>query len=654
MEKSTKDLMKKDKEHERLKKALLIRRFEERLLSLFSEGKLNGTVHTCIGQEWSGIAISEVLTRGDTVFSNHRGHGHYLSRTGDLIGLLAEVMGRSTGVSGGVGGTQHLFGENFYSSGVQGGMTPVAVGSGLALKLQGQPNVSVAFIGDGTLGQGVLYESLNIASKWEVPVVFVVENNGYAQSTRSSQTTAGSIEGRAAAFDIRYWHGSTWEWKELVGLAAQVIEYSRREQKPAMLEIDTYRLSAHSKGDDDRDPSEIEQYYQRDPLTKLEHSDPELFSSLDQQVKQIIDAAEAEASLAPLSTYRPAEVFIRHPVQWTARTFERERHVDLIHRALREAFEQESRLIMIGEDVEGPYGGAFKVTRDLSSLFPGRIRNTPISESATIGIASGLALNGLIPLVEIMFGDFLTLAFDQLYQHAAKFHDMYNGQCQVPLVLRTPMGGRRGYGPTHSQSIEKFFLGIPGLRVLALNNRFSPYELYTTLFSQISQPTLVVENKVLYTRFLDTEPPPGFMVEFSDELFPATRVAPQSGTSDVTVVCYGGSLEEVEKAIPDLFYLDEVLCEIICPSQIHPLNIDPILTSVAKTGRLLVVEEGPAAAGFGSEVIARVAECTIQLRGARRLGYDGVVPACLPLELSLLPSASTIIQAIRSMIHEQA
>ncbi len=646
--------MRQDKETELLKKALLIRRFEERLLSLFTEGKLNGTVHTCIGQEWSGIAISEALVCGDTVFSNHRGHGHYLSRTGDLIGLLAEIMGRSTGVSGGVGGTQHLFGENFYSSGVQGGMAPVAVGSGLAHKLQGQVNISIAFIGDGTLGQGVLYESLNIASKWEVPVVFVVENNGYAQSTKSSQTMAGSIEGRAAAFDISYWHGSTWEWKDLIGLARQVIEYSRREQKPALLEIDTYRLGAHSKGDDDRDRSEIEQYYQRDPLTKLEQSNPDLFFSLDQEVKTIIDSAESQASQAPLSTYHPADIFIQHPVQWSARKFERVRHVDLIHRALREAFSQESRLMMIGEDIEGPYGGAFKVTRDLSSLFPARIRNTPISESATIGIATGLALNGLIPVVEIMFGDFLTLTFDQLYQHAAKFHDMYNGKCQVPLVVRTPMGGRRGYGPTHSQSLEKFFLGIPGLRVLALNNRFSPFELYTTLLSQVSQPTLVVENKVLYTRFLDTEPPPGFMVEFSDEHFPTIRITPQSSTPDVTVVCYGGSLEEVEKAIPDLFDLDEVLCEIICPSQIQPLNIDPILSSVAETGRLLVVEEGPTVAGFGSEVIARVAERSIQLRGTRRLGYDGVVPACLTLELSLLPSAPAIIQAIRSMIHEQA
>ena len=215
--------MQPDRETELLKKAVLIRRFEERLLSLFSEGKLNGTLHTCIGQEWSGIAVCEALLPRDTIFSNHRGHGHYLSRTGDVSGLLAEVMGRATGVSGGVGGTQHLFGEGFYSSGVQGGLTPVAVGSGLAHKLQGRANISVAFIGDGTLGQGVFYESLNIASKWEAPVVFVVENNGYAQSTPSSQTIAGSVEGRAAAFDIRSWHGSTWEWKDLIGLAHQAI-----------------------------------------------------------------------------------------------------------------------------------------------------------------------------------------------------------------------------------------------------------------------------------------------------------------------------------------------------------------------------------------------------------------------------------------------
>ena len=223
--------------------------------------------------------------------------------------------------------------------------------------------------------------------------------------------------------------------------------------------------------------------------------------------------------------------------------------------------------VLIGEDIEGPYGGAFKITRDLSQRCQGRVLNTPISEAAITGIGTGLALGGMTAIVEIMFGDFLTLCFDQLYQHACKFESMYNGSVHVPLVVRTPMGGKRGYGPTHSQSIEKHFLGIPGLQILTLNTRVPPSEILGELFRQSHGPTLLVENKILYTRTLSTEMIPGFTVSFSDEYYPTTRISPNGSIPDVTVVCYGGSLEDVEKAIVLAFDEEEILSEVICPSR---------------------------------------------------------------------------------------
>jgi 2-oxoisovalerate dehydrogenase E1 component len=208
-------------------RAFLIRAFEERLLKLFSEGKLFGTVHTCIGQEFTGVAVSHALTDGDKMVSNHRCHGHYLARTGDADGLMAEVMGRITGICGGRGGSQHICAHGVYSNGIQGGMTPVSAGMALAMKLNKTKNVVVTFIGDGTLGEGTLYETLNIISKWNLPMMIVLENNLYAQSTSQNLTLAGDICARAQAFGIDAYHGTTANPKALQDLMDTAIAKMR-------------------------------------------------------------------------------------------------------------------------------------------------------------------------------------------------------------------------------------------------------------------------------------------------------------------------------------------------------------------------------------------------------------------------------------------
>ena len=241
---------------------MLIRGVEQRLLDLFAQGKLFGTVHTCIGQEWVGIAVAEALEEGDLVFSSHRCHGHFLARTGDVEGLIAEIMGRETGVCGGRGGSQHICSDGFFSNGVQGGIVPVSVGLTLAQKLEGRRRITTVFVGDGTLGEGALYEGLNIASKWQLPLLIVLENNRYAQSTHQRQTLAGDICARAAAFDIETGHADTWHPDELLATVAEAARWVRHECRPFFLRVDTYRLMAHSKGDDDRDPEEVGAYWE--------------------------------------------------------------------------------------------------------------------------------------------------------------------------------------------------------------------------------------------------------------------------------------------------------------------------------------------------------------------------------------------------------
>ncbi len=634
--------------------AVLIRNVEQRLLELFSQGKLFGTVHTCIGQEWSGVAVAAALHPGDVIFTNHRGHGHYLARTGDVDGLIAEVMGKQSGMCGGRGGSQHMCAGGVFSNGIQGGIVPVTAGLAMAHKLRGDGRIAVVFIGDGTLGEGALYESLNIASKWDLPLLVVVENNHYSQSTSQSQTLAGDVCARAEAFAIQTAHADTWDLPALMETAKKAVDHVRTQGRPMFLRLDTYRLMAHSKGDDDRDKAEVNAFWAKDPLTVFARENPDESAALEATARKRIDDAVARADASPYTTSGPVDedVPAYRPTEWSVTRIEQpERMVTLIHAALQRALTRDPRVVLIGEDIEGPYGGAFKVTKNLSLEFPGRVRNTPISEAAIVGIGNGLALSGMLPVCEIMFGDFLTLCADQLINHSSKFRYMYNDQVHIPLVVRTPMGGKRGYGPTHSQSIEKHFLGMPGTMMLALHHRFNPGALYDRLLKTIDRPTLVIENKMLYGQKITDQVSEGFVLEHSDERFPTTRLRPE-GRADVTVLCYGGMLLDVEKAVEKLFDEHEIICEAICPTQLYPLNPWPIVESMRSSGRLLIVEEGLSFAAFGAEVVAQIHESVPGvLKAVRRLASPRhPIPSCGPLEKEVLPAASHIIATVREMI----
>ena len=282
-----------------------IRRFEESLLDLFSQGKLVGTTHTYIGQEANGAGVIDHLDRErDVVFSNHRCHGHYLAFTDDAFGLLCEVMGKAPGVCGGKGGSQHLCNGNFYSNGVLGSIVPVATGIALAEKKKGTGAVSTVFLGDGTLGEGVTYESLNMASLWKLPVFFVVENNHYAQSTPVELELAGSISARAAAFGIETDELETTDVEEIHAAAGRAVARVRETGEPFYLLLDTYRFSPHSKGDDNRDPAEIEKRRERDPLTvagvRLDEGERRAIEEdAERRLAETIAAAEEAPAAAP-------------------------------------------------------------------------------------------------------------------------------------------------------------------------------------------------------------------------------------------------------------------------------------------------------------------------------------------------------------------
>jgi TPP-dependent pyruvate/acetoin dehydrogenase alpha subunit len=266
-----------------------IRRFEESLLELFERGLLNGTTHACIGQEADAVAIIEHLGDSDHVFSNHRCHGHFLARTGDALGLMAEIMGKPEGVCGGIGGSQHLCAPGFKSNGIQGGIVPNAAGIALAKQLDGGDGLSVVFIGDGTLGEGATYETLNLASLWKLPLVVVLEDNEWAQSTPASANLAGSMPGRFAAFGIEVFEIDSTDVEEIDVLAGRALERAREREGPVAIIIHTYRLCHHSKNDDNRPAEEVAARWALDPL--------EIHGRrLDRSVRAAIDA-EVESAL---------------------------------------------------------------------------------------------------------------------------------------------------------------------------------------------------------------------------------------------------------------------------------------------------------------------------------------------------------------------
>ncbi len=278
---------------------LLIRHFELRVLDLFAAGEAGGTTHTCLGQEHVPVALTPLLDSRDMVFSNHRGHGHYLARYPEPAGLLAEIMGKRGAICGGVGGSQHIYRAGFLATGVQGESMPVAVGVGLDLRRTGNGGIAVAYIGDGTWGEGAVYEALNMAQLWQVPLLVVVENNGIAQSTPTRQHLAGRIADRARAFGAAHMLVDTIDLDEIRSRLEEPVGMLRRTLRPQVVEFITDRIGPHSKGDDTRDGQTMRRLRARDWYVRYAAAIPERFAAADHRARLRMDDVVREVRSRP-------------------------------------------------------------------------------------------------------------------------------------------------------------------------------------------------------------------------------------------------------------------------------------------------------------------------------------------------------------------
>ena len=629
----------------------LVRLTEQLILDLFGRGLLSGTTHTCLGQELCQISVVRALTDpDDVVLSNHRNHGHFLAYSGHFVGLVAEIMGRERGACGGYGGSQHLAYRHFHSNGVQAGMT--AIGAGLALDRRRRKSAGLVaiMVGDGTLGEGLLYESMNLAAVWKAPALFVVENNGIAQTTDTRDTIAGSIEARGAAFGLRTWRLND-AAPDFVQAVGAVVDAMRDGGGPGMLVIDTARLGPHSKGDDLRPVDERRRIEQRDPLIALgRRLDDATRAAIEQRNAAFVRSVEGDALDSPPARFAtvPRHAFraalAARPELRQPNEFGNVRGA--INAALRALLIGTPETIVLGEDLHEPYGGAFKVTAGLSQDFAGRVLSTPISEAGITGAGIGLAMAGLRPVVEIMFADFVTLCMDQLYNHAVKFPGMF-ATCPVPLIVRTPCGGRRGYGPTHSQSMENLLVSVPGLTVVYGSHRHNVGQLLVDASTRWPNPTVFLEHKLLYS---EAQSPGDYCNIPSDPDDPGADVFPtlRSGDADadVTLVSFGGMLPLVERAAAILREREELSVEIFAVALLAPLPRRTLIEALREHRRIAVVEESHHEYGVGAELLASLAEAGHRGRVVR-VGMPAVpIAAARSLEVAQLPDEQSIVARV--------
>ena len=329
--------------------------------------------------------------------------------------------------------------------------------------------------------------------------------------------------------------------------------------------------------------------------------------------------------------------------------------LESINTSLHNILRKNKNAILMGEDLLDPYGGAFKASKGLSTNFPKQVLSTPISEGAIIGSAVGMSMRGLKPIVEIMFGDFITLAADQIINHATKYNWMYNEKVNVPLVIRTPVGGRRGYGPTHSQSLESIFMSIPGLKIVAPSICHQPGKILQKIIAKNKSPLLFVEYKVDYSKKIKEDKFDNFIIERKDtELFGEDIILSlyPDEKPDLIILTYGGNVSLAVQAAKKLFLEQELLVNIAIPATIKPINIDFINDSIKRCGRVLTLEEGNLTGGWGAEVSSIIHEnyfnelnYPVQRVGAKNFP----IPSSGPMEDEILPSLDEILSIINKM-----
>lgn len=632
---------------------LVPRLIEEKMLVLLRQGKISKWF-SGIGQEAIAVGSTLALNNDEWIFPLHRNLGVFTTRHMPLHQLFMQWQGNQEGYSNGRERSFHFGSKAHHICGMISHLGPqlaLADGVALAYKLRNEQKVSVAYTGDGGTSEGDFHEALNVAAVWDLPVIFLIENNGYGLSTPvNEQYRCASLVDRAKGYGMEGVQIDGNNILTVLDTVQGVRDYCIREQKPYLIECMTFRMRGHEEASGTKyvPPHLFEEWAQRDPVTNYEHYlqqqgvlTADAVASLRQELKEHI---EAELSIAyrarPVVVHTPTELndvyappvpapAVQQALTTLPRTNSSLRFIDAVKEGLHQSMQVHPNLVLMGQDI-AEYGGAFKITEGFVQAFgKERVRNTPICESAIVGAALGLSLEGFKSMVEMQFADFVSVGFNQIVNNLAKIH--YRWGQHADVVVRMPTGGGVGAGPFHSQSNEAWFTKVPGLKVVY---PATPQDAKGLLIAAINDPNPVLffEHKALYRSVS------GYVPEtyFETEIGKARHV--RSG-DDVSVITYGAGVhwaEDYAAAHP------EISIDILDLRSLAPLDYDAIRSAVQRTGRVLLLHEDTLTGGLGGEIAAWIAEHCFELLDApvlRCASLDTPIPFNVELEKNFLAHA---------------
>ena len=645
------------------RRLLLPRMIEEKMLVLLRQGKISKWF-SGIGQEAIAVGVTQALHSKDWVMPLHRNLGVFTSRDMPLHRLFQQWQGHKEGYSKGRERSFHFGSSEHRICGMISHLGPqlaLAVGAALAHQLKEEPLVAVAFTGDGGTSEGDFHEALNVAAVWGLPVIFIIENNGYGLSTPvSEQYRCKQLADKALGYGM---DSVVIDGNNVLAVhdtIRGVREYCLREKKPYLIECMTFRMRGHEEASGTKYvPKELmEEWGRKDPIKNYEQflvtegvlTEMEI-ATIRHEYKAYIDnelqLAEQVQPMLPdtseevqdvYAIRQSAPVLLPEPDPRDTEVKEK-RMIDAIQEALVQSMERDSKLVLMGQDI-AEYGGAFKVTEGLMARFgKHRVRNTPLCESAIVGVTLGLALEGIPSVMEMQFADFVTVGFNQIVNNLAKIH--YRWGQPAPVVIRMPTGAGVGAGPFHSQSNEAWFTHVAGLKVVYPSGAYDAKGLLNAAI-QDPNPVMYFEHKVLYRSQSEPVPDEYYEIEIG-------KAKTMSEGEDITVITYGAGVHwamDYQRSHPD------VSMHIVDLRSLLPLDYQAIKEAVARTGKVLMLHEDNLTGGIGGEIAAWIAEHCFELLDApvlRCASLDTPVPFNVVLEKNYL-AESRLHASIQQLI----
>jgi 2-oxoisovalerate dehydrogenase E1 component len=648
---------------------VLIRRCEEQLARSHQRGLIHGACHTYVGQEAIAAGVCAHLRGDDVVFSTHRGHGHALAKGVPPRQLFAELFGRATGCSQGRGGSMHLFAPETGMMGTSGIVGPCilqAAGAGYSFKVLDTDQVAVAFFGDGAVNNGAFHEGLNMASIWKLPVLFVCENNQFATEVPFSYAAGNpSVASRGDSYGMP---GVAVDGNDVLAIyeaAALAIARARNGDGPTLFECRTYRTRPHAEGMGDysyRTRDEVEAWKTRCPIVRFktaiikELTNPSSqLDAIESEIDAVVDDALQFAETSPWPDPATATRFVfaepkSQVNEWSSpgppKTAPREiTYMQATLEGLSEEMARDPSIFVLGEGI-GVRGGNFKTTAGLFERYgPVRLRDTPISERGFVGLGCGAAMTGTRPVIDFMFADFVLDSVGEIINQIAKIQYMSSGRLKMPILLRGCMGIGHSAATHHSGNYYPMYAHFPGLRVAIPS---TPHDAKGLLKQALrsSDPVIFLEHReILGIKGL--VPDEDYQIEFG-------RASVVREGNDVTVVALALMVHHTKK-ICERLAEEGISIELIDPRTVAPLDVETIRRSVAKTGRLLIVDEAFAPYGVGAEIAAQLVDQGFDDLDApiRRLnGAFTPTPYSPTLEAAVVPTPESIAQAIRDLMAE--